>query len=798
MKLYIDYDGIEALFAKAEKEGRNYLYEYEVYELIRLIGGETPLKNYLQEKGTRIHEERLNAIPGNKVVIKVVSPEILHKSDVGGVRVVDKKAVHQVLSAIRSMTYEVPDLFSMKIEKDRQSAPPVYRDLSGDNLVREISNDIKGFLICEYLSLDSSDFGNELLVSLRNTREFGLILSAGLGGTDTELFAEHFKKGQAVVSASTGMTTGDEFFEIYQKTLSYKKLAGKTRGQKRMVTDEQLLECFSALAAIGVHYSPLQTRSRYVIEELEVNPFAFSNYLMAPLDGICRFSVRGDFPPARPVEKINNLLHPESIGIIGVSAKVDNIGRIILKNILANGYNPSHMVLIHPAAKVIDGVKTICSLSELDQKLDLLILAVSSDFVADALDDLLENDYAESVILIPGGFGEKAGNEEKNRIISEKIKKAHLTEGKGPVFLGGNSLGILSHPGKYDSLFIPEDKLPKKRGNYSRHSAFISQSGAYMITRMSKMSFIDPSYALSIGNQMDLTASDILNYLNSADDIRTIASYMEGFNDFDGYAFAEAVKDAVLKNKDVIFYKAGRTPEGKSASAGHTASLAGDYDVCKSCMTQAGAVVAKTFTEFEGLFKLAATLHDKEITGNRLAAISNAGYESVGIADNILGEDFQLEMAGFSEKTCEKIASLLKNGRLDSLVDVKNPMDVTPMAAEEMYEGIIEAMLEDENIDVVIVAVIPLSPSMETLSDGSDATFFDSENNLARRIPKLAATYKKPVVMVVDSGSLFDPLANKLQSEGLPVFRSADQAVWFLGKYIHGRLNADKIRQNRN
>ncbi|MCP4629289.1 MAG: CoA-binding protein, partial [bacterium] len=181
--------------------------------------------------------------------------------------------------------------------------------------------------------------------------------------------------------------------------------------------------------------------------------------------------------------------------------------------------------------------------------------------------------------------------------------------------LGGNSLGILSHPGKFDALFIPDAKLPKHRGDHIRTTALISQSGAYMITRMSRLYFLDPAYAISIGNQIDLTASDLLQFLNRRDEIKIVAFYMEGFLDLDGLSFAGAVKASVAMGKQVLFYKAGRTPEGMKASSGHTASIAGDYMVCEACISQAGAIVAKTFTGFEGLLRLAGCLYHKEVSG---------------------------------------------------------------------------------------------------------------------------------------------------------------------------------------
>ena len=105
-------------------------------------------------------------------------------------------------------------------------------------------------LLVQFMPPDSDMFGNELIVGLGRTREFGMVLSAGLGGTDTELYAQCLRKGQAIVAASTAMTDGQTFFELFRQTVSYKKLAGLTRGQRRIVGDEQLIECFKSFVAI--------------------------------------------------------------------------------------------------------------------------------------------------------------------------------------------------------------------------------------------------------------------------------------------------------------------------------------------------------------------------------------------------------------------------------------------------------------------------------------------------------------------------------------------------------------------
>lgn len=788
MQTHIDYPGLTNLLKRAASEGRNQLFEHEVYQFIQLIGGETPPQFYLLPKNERLDVQRLQALPGEQVVIKIVSEYILHKSDVGGVRITGKNG-EEVLSTVRRMSFEIPEKFAEIILRYPNQAPALYRGLADEELQAAIAGDIQGYLLCQYMPPDSEEFGNELLVSLRNSREFGMILSAGLGGRDTELYAARFRKGQAVVSASTELVDGQAFFTLFKQTISYKKLAGLTRGQKRIVTDSQLLECFEALIQVARHFSPSNTVSPYIIEELEVNPFAFSNYLMMPLDGLCRFSTSKQIFPTRPIEIIDRLLHPATIGIVGISTKKTNIGRIILDNILANGFSKKRLVLIHPEAREIEAISTIPHLSALKKKVDLLILAVNAVQVPGMIDEILQNNLAASVILVSGGLGEQHEQQHLVTEVQEKIIAARKKSSRAPIFLGANSLGILSHPGRYDAMFIPDSKLPKTRGTYKRTIALVSQSGAYMITRMSTLTFLDPAYAISIGNQIDLTAADFLHYLNKVKELHTLAFYMEGFTDLDGLSFAKGIRTAIHKGKEIIFYKAGRTPEGKNALSGHTASIAGDYMVCESCISQAGAMVAETFNVFEGLLRLSCTLYDKTISGNTLAAVSNAGYEAVGIADNILGEDYQLTMAGLSEPSLGKLRTILTDAGLERLTSVHNPLDITPMASEDVYVDVISILLEDDNTDSVIAAIVPLTPLLHTLPEEMEQNnTFGSGNSIVERISALNATSPKPLIIVVDSGKLYDPMADSFQDHGLPVFRSADIAVGVLGKYIHNRI----------
>jgi acyl-CoA synthetase (NDP forming) len=414
------------------------------------------------------------------------------------------------------------------------------------------------------------------------------------------------------------------------------------------------------------------------------------------------------------------------------------------------------------------------------------------------VEQTIAQEAAEAVMLIAGGMGETLESVGRASRMMGNIKQAHTDPGGGPVFLGANCLGVISHPGRYDTVFIPEAKLPRRRGKRTRNVAFLSQSGAFMITRLSKRPELDPAYVISLGNQNDLTLGDMLSYLKDAPGIDVIGVYAEGFNDLDGLFFVRALQEAVVSGKDIVFYKAGRTPEGKSATSGHTASLAGDYMVCESCVRQAGGIVAQTFSQFEDLLVLAQRFHDKKVNGNRLAAISGAGFEAVGMADNIVSDDFTMQMAGFSKKTTGDLKRLLTKKGLERLVEIKNPLDLNPAADDETHVAAVRRLAEDPNVDAVVVGLDPLSPAMRTLAECESRRYnFDDPGSIAMEMPKLTAALDKPVVGVVDAGRLYDPLVDQLVENGMVVFRSSDLAVRALAVYIEGRLHADSLRGGR-
>jgi indolepyruvate ferredoxin oxidoreductase beta subunit len=732
------------------REGRSQLHEHEVYNLVELVGAISPPRHLFIQKGETVTFDQLERFPGERVVLKIVSPGIVHKSDAGGIRFVPNEtdAVHR----------EIAEL----IRRHEQDGAAV-----------------SGVLVVEFVEQDHHGFGTELFVGIRAAREFGAIIAAGLGGVDTEYLAGTMKPGRAVAKALAAETTPEEFFELFQKTAAYDVLSGQARGHRRIVSDGELLRCFRSFIAIARRFCVRGDGGGPGLRELEVNPFAFVHHRMIPLDGRGRIGPPHAAAAGRPLDRVQRLLEPQSIAVMGVSGRRQNFGRIILQNIIDCGFPKDRLYIIKDQSEPIDGVPCVASLRRLPEKVDLLVMAASAEHLLDTIADVFDRDHVGSVIVIPGGVGEKEGTEELLGRLRAAIDAGRDTWPDGPVFLGPNCMGVRSRPGRYDTFFIPPEKLDPRRQAKPRRAALISQSGAFIITRMSNLESLDPTIAVSLGNQIDLTVSDLLLAVGRRPDIDCVGVYGEGFNDLDGLAFIRAVETVTAAGKIVVFYKAGRTPAGRSATAGHTASLAGDYDVCQSAVAQAGAIVVDTFKEFEQLMELCTLLHGQRVRGTGVGAVSNAGYETVGMADAIHGARYEIEMPDLCDESKARLRQTLAHHQLDALVNARNPLDLTPMATDAAYEECARVMLRDENIDALVVSCVPLTPRLRTTAEE-----LRLGESLAERIPRLTTESDKPIVFVVDAGPVFDPLARAVRDAGIPVFRTCDQAIRSLGRYL--------------
>jgi acyl-CoA synthetase (NDP forming) len=727
--------------------GRAVLLETEGLEILDALGISAPAHVFVRN-GAEAEAADTWSLGGDRVVVKVISPRILHKSDVGGVKIVDRRP-EAIAAVVADMEQRLGD------------------------------QEIVGFTINEFLRYDTS-IGHELILGLRWTEDFGPVVTLGAGGIYTEFLADAFKPGREIGIFSPSVTTDPEIEQAIDRLAIGRLATGRLRGQEPRIQKAPLVAAVRRFMLLASTFAP------DAIAECEINPLVVAGERLVALDILVKLGT-GPRParPPRPLGKLKALLEPRSAAIIGVSEKL-NPGHIILNNLIREGFDRERIVVVKPGSATIEGCPCVADISALPEKVDLFILAISAAQTPQAITEIVEGQKAESIIVIPGGLEEKAGTEAIVGRMRAALDAARASEWQGPLINGGNCLGVRSMPGRYDTMFIPEYKLPVPSGSVSP-VAFVSQSGAFAVSRMSKLGQLNPKYAITLGNQMDLTVGDYLTWLKDDPAIEVFAVYVEGFTRLDGLRFLASAREIVESGRSVILYRAGRTAAGAKASASHTASIAGDYTVTRELAQTAGVVVADSLSDFDDLVSLFTRLRHKRAGGTRLGAVSNAGFECVAIADS-LG---RLDLASFDDLTTARLEEIFRTARIDAVVDVHNPLDLTPMAGDAAYEDSLRAVMESDAIDIGIVGCVPLTVALDTLPAGPG-----HDNDLARpdgiglRLARLHATLDKAFVAVVDAGTVYHPFVSLIERHGIPTFRTADSALRLLNVFVASRRRA--------
>ena len=569
-------------------------------------------------------------------------------------------------------------------------------------------------------------------------------------------------------------------------------MTGQTREAKCRTSPEALLDVIRFFGRLANECSN-QSPDGFTILDFEINPLFLSKGKVVAVDAFLRFGREFHQEKSVDTRKVFRLLNPKTAAITGVSAKNLNVARVILRNLLREQFPRDDIRVVRPGAvegDEIDGVVCVPSITELPWTADLMVVAVGADLVPGTVEEVMTSQKAHSLVLIAGGMGETEGGKKKAEALKEALASARAEGRFAPVMVGPNCLGVRSRPGRYDTLFIPQIKLPMPSGKVS-NAALVSQSGAFMITRMNRIPVLDPPYAISTGNQLDLTYTDFVEAFLEDPQIDVMAVYIEGFKPLDGQRLARLIKKGRSLGKEFVVYKAGRTSVGQTATSSHTASISGDYPAAVEVLQDAGALLAGTFEEFKAYLTFAGLLKDKHFAGKRLGVVSNAGYETVGMADNL--QEGEFELAPLTEETQEHIRGVLKKYRLSALVNVHNPLDLTPMANDASHAECLEAYLADETVDAVLAGVVPMTVAMKTLPphvDPRDNDTIDAEDGYCHQIHDVFHRSTKPMLVVVDAGDLYDPMAQKLEELGIPTFRSSDFAMKTFQTFIRHKLRS--------
>ncbi|MBN1423696.1 acetate--CoA ligase family protein [Candidatus Fermentibacteria bacterium] len=736
------------ILAECLDRGARVLLEQEAYRLLEMEGLPVPATR-LVCGAEDVTAGMLKGIPGERVILKLASRAITHKTDVGGIKIVAKET-SEVARAVGGIIKTVTD--------------------------RHGSGVIDGVMIAELVDF-SPTFGHELLAGFRLDAAFGPVVSLGLGGIHTEFFHEHLKPASSLRSCSALAVRMEH---LLKGSALERPLLGQLRGQRKAPISQDTLRSFMETLAAMARDSYAACPGEPRLAEMEINPVVVdSRGRLVVLDAVARVERAPEALPGRPLRKITKLLRPTSALVAGASTKGMNSGRIILRNLLEGGGVPKERIYgLHPAATEIDGVRCFARLSDLPERVDMAVIAIPAAGGADrVVCDLVEHEAVHSITLIPGGFAETEGGKEREQRLRDALAASHAKPDGGVILNGGNCLGIVSNPGGYNTFFLPKYKLPFTPAKGDNLAA-ISQSGAYLVTQASTFDgVINPRYSISVGNQVDLTVGDYLLYLVEEEGLEVFSVYVEGFQPGDGLQFLNSTRHATAAGKAVLLYKAGRSPEGARAASSHTASMVGDYDTAAALAAQAGAVVCDTLDQYQDLTLAFSLLWSRPPAGNKVGVISNAGFEATASADR-LGS---LRLADLLPETLENLTKALP----EDVIDAHNPLDVTPVTNTEGFARCVDLMLDDPTVDCVVVSPVPPTPALNNLppSEMHRENVYDPAS-LPSRLIDLFKKTQKPMVFCVDSGPLYDPMVRMLLEAGAPCYRHIDRAMAALSSFV--------------
>ncbi len=575
---------------------------------------------------------------GFPLVIKAVSPQILHKTDVGGVRV-----------GINS-TAEVRAAF---------------RDMYG-RLSRKRGVQLKGLLLEKMVPK-----GVELIVGIQNDPQFGPVIMAGLGGIMTEVIKD-------VSFRMLPITTSDARSMLDE--LKGSQLLKGFRGSPP-VDMGMAARMLVSIGRLGVDHADY-------VNSIDFNPVVLypkSHYVVDAKIILNSQKKKGSLSRAAPDKThMESFFTPKSVALVGASASKGKIGNSILDSLVNHDYK-GRVYPVNPKADKIFGIKCYESVAAIPGKVDLVVVSVDLSITPPVLEDCAKKGIHNVVIVSGGGKelgGQRADYEAEIKRLSEKHKIR---------IIGPNCIGMFNAKNRLDCAFQGQERMVRARLG---PVALLSQSGTMGISFLETADSFGLSKMVSYGNRSDVDEADMIWYLANDPDTKVIALYVEGFGD--GRKFINTAKRVMReRKKPVVVWKSGRTEMGAKQAASHTGSLGGSNAIIMGAFRQAGIISVDSYQELAAVTK--ALAWQPPAGGNRAAMTSNGAGPMIGAIDHF--ERLGLRLARVSPKSLKRMKDHFPP---TYVIGKGNPADVTGGASADDYRFVMQTFMNDAGVDVVM------------------------------------------------------------------------------------------------
>ncbi|MEM0452003.1 MAG: acetate--CoA ligase family protein [Nitrososphaerota archaeon] len=455
------------------------------------------------------------------------------------------------------------------------------------------------------------------------------------------------------------------------------------------------------------------------------------------------------------------LFNPRSIAVIGVSANPSKLGSVIYHKLMKNkkaGILKAEVYPVNPKLSQIGDVKVYPRISSIDNEVDLVVIAVPAESVPEVLREAGENNV-KVAIIISGGFAEIGRND-----LDRELRK--IIEETGIRVLGPNTLGIVDPYTGVDTFFLPTYK-PLSDGRIAEslpevvagNVAVISQSGALseVIMDCLKVSGIGIRAIACVGNQVDLSIEDFLEYFAEDRFTKVIATYIEGVRN--GRRLLNALVKASSK-KPVVILKAGKTEVAKRAAYTHTASMVGNIEVYRGAFKQAGVIEVDNMEEMVDVVKVFSMLEPAK--GNKLFVLTNAGGLAVITSD--LALNYGLTLPDIPSDMKNILEKMRDEGKIPSIVVIQNPIDLTAQGTSEIFEEVYKIVSSTNYYDLYLLMPSHQPPAV-------DDTVID-------RISKIALqNHHKLVVCEHGESEWSKIIRERFDSLGIPAYSDVKRAI---------------------
>ncbi len=440
------------------------------------------------------------------------------------------------------------------------------------------------------------------------------------------------------------------------------------------------------------------------------------------------------------IRNLDKIFNPRRVAVIGASDTPTSVGYTVLKNMVGSGF-PGVVYPVNPKRESVQGIHAYKDIESIPHTPDLAVICTPAPTVPGIVRACGEAG-TRGVVIISAGFREvgEEGIQLEQKIIEEQRKF------EGMRIIGPNCLGIIVPGIHLNASFATA--TPDKG-----HVGFISQSGA-LCTSVLDWAIdegIGFSYFVSIGNVLDVTMADLIDYMGSATATESIILYIESISE--AREFMSATR-AFARTKPIVAYKAGRFAESAAAAASHTGAMAGVDAVYEAAFQRAG--IERIF-QIDDMFDCAELLaRQKTPKGDRLAIVTNAGGPGVMTTDALIERAGTL--ATLSDGTIEKL-----NEALPTCWSHGNPVDVLGDAPPERFSQSIEIVLKDKQVDAVLVILTPQAMTDPTAT--------------AHAVSQIAAKARKPVLTAWMGGRVVSEGMQVLSDAGIPTYRTPEQAI---------------------